>query len=55
MTAKLTPIKDGKLSLSIRALNDVMEEEVPEEKVEIPKAEALTTSLGELFANIKLD
>lgn len=55
VTAKLTQIKDGKLSLSIRALNDVMEAEEPEEKVEIPKSEALTTSLGSLFANIKLD
>lgn len=55
VTAKLTQIKDGKLSLSIRALNDVMEAEEPEEKVEIPESEALTTSLGSLFANIKLD
>lgn len=55
VTAKLTQIKDGKLNLSIRALNDVMEAEEPEEKVEIPKSEALTTSLGSLFANIKLD
>ena len=55
VTAKLTQIKDGKLSLSIRALNDVMEAEEPEEKVEIPEAETLTTSLGSLFKNIKLD
>ena len=55
VTSKLTQIKDGKLSLSIRALNDVMEAEEPEEKVEIPEAEALTTSLGSLFKNIKLD
>ena len=55
VTAKLTQIKDGKLSLSIRALNDVMEAEDPEEKVEIPEAETLTTSLGSLFKNIKLD
>lgn len=55
VTAKLTQIKDGKLSLSIRALNDVMEAEEPEEKVEIPETEELTTSLGSLFKNIKLD
>lgn len=55
VTAKLTQIKDGKLSLSIRALNDVMEENEVEEKVELPKSEELTTSLGSLFANIKLD
>lgn len=55
ITAKLTQIKEGKLSLSIRALNDVMEGDEPVEKVEIPPAEELTTSLGSLFANIKLD
>lgn len=54
ITAKLTQIKEGKLSLSIRALNDVMEDDVVE-KVDIPEAEELTTSLGSLFANIKLD
>lgn len=55
VTAKLTQIKDGKLSLSIRALNDVMESDEVAEKVEIPPSEELTTSLGSLFANIKLD
>jgi small subunit ribosomal protein S1 len=55
VTAKLTQIKDGKLSLSIKALNDVMEESEPLEKIEIPKAEELTTSLASLFKNIKLD
>ena len=28
--------------------------ELPEEKIEIPKAEELTTTLGDLFKNIKL-
>ena len=55
ITAKLTQIKEGKLSLSIRALNDVTDSSVVSERVEIPKAEELTTSLGSLFANIKLD
>lgn len=55
VTAKLTQIKDGKLSLSIRALNDVMDSDEVTEKVEIPPSEELTTSLGSLFANIKLD
>lgn len=55
VTAKLTQIKEGKLSLSIRALNDVMEDDQPEEKVRLPKSEELTTNLGSLFANIKLD
>lgn len=54
ITAKLTQIKEGKLSLSIRALMDGMDDGIVE-KVDIPKAEELTTSLGSLFANIKLD
>ena len=46
--------KDGKISLSIKAL--IAEEPVEEvvEKVEIPKAEDIGTSLGDLFKNIKL-
>lgn len=55
ITAKLTQIKDGKLSLSIRALNDTMDSDYVAEKVDIPESEELTTSLGSLFANIKLD
>lgn len=55
VTAKLTQIKDGKLSLSIKALHDVMETEEDDEPVEIPESEALTTSLASLFKNIKLD
>ena len=52
---KVIAIKDGKLSLSMKALKDVDAEEVREEKVVLPKSEELTTSLGELFKNIKLD
>lgn len=51
---KVIAIKDGKLSLSMKALNDVAAEEIREEKVVLPKSEELTTSLGELFKNIKL-
>ena len=52
---KVIAIKDGKLSLSMKALKDVAAEEGREEKVVLPKSEELTTSLGELFKNIKLD
>ena len=52
---KVIAIKDGKLSLSMKALKDVAAEEVREEKVALPKSEELSTSLGELFKNIKLD
>ena len=45
---KVTAVKDGKLSLSIK--------EVEEEEIEIPQSgEEATTSLGALFANIKLN
>ena len=50
---KVIAIKDGKLSLSIKALIEKEEEEVVE-TVEIPKAEEIGTSLGDLFKNIKL-
>lgn len=50
---KVIGIKDGKISLSMKAL-EVVEEEVVE-KVEIPKAENIGTNLGNLFKNIKLD
>ena len=45
-------IKDGKVSLSMKALEEVKEE--PEEKVVIPKSESIGTNLGELFKNLKL-
>ena len=53
---KIIGIKDGKISLSIKALLEEAEKEAeePEEKIEIPKAEAIGTSLGDLFKNIHL-
>ncbi len=55
VTAKITKIQDGKLSLSIKALNDSLEFQQEGLDYEIPKSQQLTTSLGSLFANIKLD
>ena len=52
---KVIAIKDGKLSLSMKALADVATKEIEEETYELPKAGEATTSLGSLFANIKLD
>lgn len=49
---KVIGIKDGKVSLSMKALEEVKEE--PEEKVVIPKSENIGTSLGDLFKNLKL-
>lgn len=52
---KVTAVKDGKLSLSIKEATDMMAKEVEEEVVELPDAgEEATTTLGSLFANIKL-
>ena len=53
---KVTAIKDGKLSLSIKEASDMMAKEIEEEVYEVPDAgQQATTSLGSLFANIKLD
>lgn len=49
---KVTGIKEGKISLSMKALIEKKEE--PVEKVTIPKAENIGTSLGDLFKNIQL-
>ena len=51
VTVKVIGVKDGKISLSMKALEELQEE--PEEKVEIPKAENIGTSLGDLFKDIK--
>jgi len=51
---KVTAVKDGKLSLSMKALSDVASEEVLEELIDLPQSGELTTSLGDLFKNIKL-
>ena len=51
---KVIGIKDGKISLSMKALEDVAAVEVEEETYEMPETEAATTSLASLFKNIKL-
>lgn len=48
---KVIGIKDGKISLSMKALIEPEEEVV--EEVEIPEAEEIGTSLGDLFKNMK--
>lgn len=53
---KVTAVKDGKLSLSIKEESDMMAKDIEEEVYEVPDAgEEATTSLGSLFAGIKLD
>lgn len=51
---KVIAVKDGKLSLSMKALQDVMSEEIQEETVELPQSDELSTNLGSLFAKLKL-
>ncbi len=51
---KIIAVKDGKISLSMKALEDAEARPVEEEKVDIPKSEALTTNLGALLKGIRL-
>ncbi len=53
VTVKVIGIKDGKISLSMKALEEVPEEE-PVEKIELPKSEEIGTSLGSLLKGIQL-
>ncbi len=49
---KVIGVKDGKISLSMKALEEAKEE--PVEKVNMPKSEDIGTNLGDLVKNIKL-
>lgn len=51
---KVIGIKDGKLSLSIKALSEEKEEEENNVPVDLPKSEEIGTSLGDLFKNLQL-
>lgn len=51
---KVIAVKDGKLSLSMKALQDVTAEEIQEEEIELPQSDGLSTNLGSLFAKLKL-
>ncbi|MBP3914256.1 MAG: S1 RNA-binding domain-containing protein [Lachnospiraceae bacterium] len=52
---KVIKVENGRISLSMRALEEAPAKPVEEEKVVLPKSEKLTTSLGSLLGNIKLD
>ncbi len=54
VTVKIVGNKDGKLSLSMRDLEDAPVEETVEETFELPETEEIGTSLGSLFKNLKL-
>ena len=51
---KVIDIKDGKISLSIKALLDDAEEQL-EEDIDIPESEEIGTSLGDLLKGFKFD
>ncbi|MBO4590959.1 MAG: S1 RNA-binding domain-containing protein [Eubacterium sp.] len=51
---KVIDIKDGKISLSIKALLDDSEEQL-EEDIDIPESEEIGTSLGDLLKGFKFD
>ena len=53
VNVKIIGVKDGKISLSMKALEEEKKEE-EEIHVEIPKAEEIGTSLGDLFKGLKL-
>ena len=52
---KVIDVKDGKISLSIKALLDDPEEEIAEEEYVLPESEEIGTSLGDLLKDFKFD
>ena len=57
VTVKVTKVADGRISLSIKALDESAPAEPREEKIsfKLPKSEAIGTGLGDLLKGIKLD
>ena len=53
--AKVIKNEDGKISLSIKALAQPEEEKDEEPDFEIPKSEEISTSLGSLLKNLKIN
>lgn len=51
---KIIGVKDGKISLSKKVLEEDEAAPVSEEQIELPKSEGIGTSLGSLLKNIKL-
>ena len=51
---KVTAVKDGKISLSMKALQADTEKEEEDVSYELPKTEEIGTSLGSLFKGLKL-
>ena len=51
---KVIDIKDGKISLSIKALLDDPQEQPLDEDIVLPESDGLGTSLGDLLDGLKL-
>lgn len=51
---KIISVKDGKISLSMKALSDVSSMAIEEASFELPKSEPVSTNLGSLLSNLKL-
>lgn len=51
---KVTAVKDGKISLSMKALLEDVQKEEEEISYDLPKTEEIGTSLGSLFKGLKL-
>lgn len=52
---KVLSVKDGRISLSMKDLEEEEPKPVEEERIKLPKSEELTTNLGSLLKNIKLN
>lgn len=50
---KVIAVKDGKISLSMKALLDAAVEDVQQEKIELPASNELSTNLGSLLSKLK--
>lgn len=55
VTVKVISVKDGKLSLSMKALQDSSTQDIEEEVVNLPQSESISTNLGSLLSGLKLD
>jgi len=53
VNVKVLEIKDGKISLSIKALNESSEEEEETEAIKLPESESIGTSMASLLSGFK--
>lgn len=51
---KVINVKDGKIGLSMKALNDIASVAIEDKSFDLPKSEPVSTNLGALLSNLKL-